>query len=385
MIDMRRFHECLQNAGVEFFAGVPDTLLNDFCRYVETELPREKHVIAANEGNAIALATGYHLATGTVPVVYMQNSGIGNSVNPLCSLTNKEVYAIPMVLIIGWRGDPAVNDHVHHQKQGDLTPVLMEDMEIPHKILDDNTEKALEYAQWAVDTAKKQSTPTALIVKKGVLAKLVKDPFDSTNETLEMSRENAIEVVIKNVPNDAICVASTGRATRELYALRDLRGEEHDRDFLNIGAMGHASSIAAGMALAHPKRQVVCLDGDSAAIMHMGALTTIGVLGLPNFLHVVLNNGVHESVGCQLSAGFRANLTGIAENAGYRTIGKAVETGRELRDAIEKLLQDDGPAFIDVHIRKGIRSDLPKLRFSHIEAKEKLMLAMKNQGSAKIK
>ena len=376
MIDQEKFHECLQNAGVEFITGVPDTLLNEFCLYA-TKLPKDRHVIAANEGNAVGLAAGYHLATGSVPVVYMQNSGIGNATNPLLSLTNKDVYAIPMVLVIGWRGDPSIKDHAQHKKQGQLTPVLLESMDIPFRILEDNLAEALDSAKWAVSTAQEISGPTALIAKKGVLAKAEKDIVDPEDSIYSMSREKAIECILKNIPTDSICIATTGRATRELYELRNLSGAGHDMDFLNVGAMGHASSIATGIALSQKNRLVVCLDGDAAAIMHLGALTTTGVLGPSNFLHVVLNNGAHESVGGQPSAGFKINLTAIAKNAGYKTIGAAVETEQALQDATQTLLKTEGPAFIDIHIRKGVRKNLPPLKVSHIDLKD--MFVKKNR------
>lgn len=379
MIDLKKFHECLQGAGVEFMTGVPDTLLNDFCLYAEAKLPRERNVIAANEGNAVALAAGYHLATGSVALVYMQNSGLGNTVNPLLSLTQQAVYAVPLVLLIGWRGDPDIKDHVQHQKQGAITPVLLEAMDIPFRILGEDLEDALDAAEWAVRTARKMSGPAALLAKKGVLAKKKKEIFESRDSIYNMSRENAIECILKSVPADAICIATTGRATRELHELRNLSGTGHDLDFLNVGAMGHASSIAAGIALAAKDRLVVCLDGDAAAIMHLGSLTTTGVLGLPNFLHVVLNNGAHESVGGQPSAGFKANLTAIAENAGYKTVGSSVETEQALRDAVSTLLPAENPAFIDVRIRKGIRSDLPLLKIAHLDLKESFMKSIKAQ------
>jgi len=358
---------------------VPDTLLNDFCLYAEAELPSDRHVIAANEGNAVALATGYHLASGSVPLVYMQNSGLGNTANPLLSLTNKDVYAIPMVLLIGWRGDPDIKDHPQHKKQGGVTTVMLESMDIPFRVLTDDLNDALDSARWAVSTAQQLSRPTALLAKKGVLAKAEKEAVDSLGCKYEMRRENAIDCILKSVPEDSIFVATTGRAARELHALRDLNDTGHDMDFLNVGAMGHASSIAAGIALAAKNRLVVCLDGDAALIMHLGSLTTTGMLGLPNFLHVVLNNGAHESVGGQPSAGFKANLTAIAGNAGYQTTGKAVETEQDLGLAVKTLLAADGPAFVEVRIRKGIRPDLPPLKVSHIDLKKMFMKSIEER------
>ena len=381
MIDLKRFHACFRDAGVRFMTGVPDTLLNDFCLFAAAELPPERHVIAANEGNAIAIAAGYYVATGEIPLVYMQNSGLGNTVNPLLSLTHADVYSIPLVLVIGWRGDPAIRDHAHHKKQGQATPVLLEAMDIPYKVLEEDDETARAAARWAVDTARESSTPTALLVRKGVLAKREKKIAEPETDSYEMSREDAIACVLQAVPDDTLCVATTGRATRELYAQRDLNDDGHDKDFLNVGAMGHASSIATGIALGEPRRLVVCFDGDAAAIMHLGSLTTAGSLGLPNFLHVVLNNGAHESVGGQPSAAYKADLTAIAQNAGYETIGKAVETEGELAAALAALLPKRGPVFVDARIHKGIRSDLPLLRVSHVDTKERLMRLIEERRS----
>jgi phosphonopyruvate decarboxylase len=376
MIDQKEFYNCLQKAGVEFITGVPDSLLNDFCKHVETELPLDRHVIAANEGNAIALAAGYHLATGTVPLVYMQNSGLGNAMNPLLSLTNKEVYSIPMVLLVGWRGCPGVKDHAQHKKQGELTPSLLELMDIPFRVMEDNLEVSLINAEWAVRTAKELSAPTALVVKKGVFAKAEKTNASEDDNRYSMSRENAIECIFKYLPEDTIYVATTGRATRELYELSKSHEAGSNLVFLNVGAMGHASQIAAGMALANKKRLVVCLDGDGAAIMHLGGLTTLGKLNQPNLLHVVLNNGAHESVGGQPTAGYQVNFTAVAAGCCYKTIDAAVDTEHTLQEALDSFISVGGPFFGDVHVRKGIRSDLKPLEVSLTKLKKILMKAV---------
>lgn len=373
MIDQKKFHDCLRHAGVQFMTGVPDTLLNDFCLYAQAYLPSDRHVIAANEGNAVALAAGYHLATGTVPLVYMQNSGIGNTVNPLLSLADKNVYSIPMVLLVGWRGDPDVKDHPQHRKQGEATPALLECMDIPFRVLTDDFDDAVASAEWAVRTARETSAPTALLAKKGVLAKPEKDMTAPTGCKYPMSREDAIACILKYVPGNSVFVATTGRASRELHALRELNGEGNGQDFLNVGAMGHASSIAAGIALAAKDRLVVCLDGDAALIMHLGAVTIAGMLGLPNLLHVVLNNGAHESVGGQPSAGFKVDLTAMAGDAGYETIGRPVATEKDLRDALTRLRGHEQPAFVEVRIHQGMRKDLPPLKVNHRGLKEQLM------------
>lgn len=377
MIDQKEFVEYLRNKGVAFITGVPDTLLNDFCLYIEKYWPKEQHVIAANEGNAVAIAAGYHLATGSVPLVYMQNSGLGNTVNPLLSLTHPDVYAIPLILLVGWRGEPGSKDHAQHKKQGEVTPILLEAMDIPYKVLTNNLEESLAAVKWATNTAKQINSPVALLAGKGVLEKGEKEnPSDSSRK---LNREEAIRCIIDSVPKDSVFVATTGRATRELHALRDIPGDSHDTDFLNVGAMGHTSSIATGIALANKNRLVVCLDGDSAAIMHLGSLTTVGKIQPSNLLHVILNNGVHESVGGQPSAGYLVNFTAIAENSGYVTTGKSVEREQEIKDSIKELLAKGKPAFLDIHIRQGIRSNLPPLKIDHRQLKEDLMNTIINR------
>lgn len=374
MINIEIFAQKLFNNNVEFITGVPDTLLNDFCIYIEKQWPKDKHVIAANEGNAIALAAGYHLASSTLPLVYMQNSGLGNALNPLLSLTHPNVYSIPLILLIGWRGQPDIKDHVQHKKQGELTPVLLDDMDIPYKILSNNLEESLTAITWAANTAKTTNAPVALIAGKGILEKGEKDDFDESNSN-KLSREDAIKCIIECVPKNTIFVATTGRATRELHAIRDLFGEKHDCDFLNVGAMGHTSSIANGIALANKNRLVVCLDGDSAAIMHLGSLTTVGKTSPSSFIHIILNNGVHESVGGQQSAGYMIDFTKIAESSGYVTINHAVEKEDEIKKAIDQLRNEVKPAFLDVHIKKGIRKDLPPLKINNLQLKDQFLRA----------
>ena len=372
MIDQAKFINQLKKKGVQFITGVPDTLLNDFCLSLEEYWDNDKHVIAANEGNSIGLAAGYHLSTNTIPFVYMQNSGIGNCVNPLLSLTEKNIYSIPMVLLVGWRGEPGSNDHPQHAKQGELTIPMLESMGVQCRIVENDDEKASNDLDWAIETAKITNHPVALIARKGVFHKGEKSDFEIDNR-YELSREEAIKVIIKNAPQNSLFVASTGRATRELHAVREIFQQSHKTDFLNVGAMGHTSSIALGMAIANRNRLIICIDGDSSTIMHLGAITTTGKMKPTNILHIVLNNGVHESVGGQKSAGQLINLTEIAKNSGYNTLSAPITTKQDLIDAITKFKIEDGPNFIDFHIQKGIRKDLPPLKFDHLEAKNEFM------------
>ena len=370
MVDQKALFEALDAMGVDFFTGVPDSLLNDFCLYMTRNKTDGQHVMAANEGNAIAIAAGHYMATGKLPLVYMQNSGIGNATNPLLSLTHDCVYGIPMLLVIGWRGDPAINDHAQHRKQGELTPVLMKDMDIPYEILDDEA-TVIEKFRKAAAKARELSSPVALIAKKAILTEKVKR--QQYPESKLMNREEAVAAVVDVLGSDAIYLGTTGRATREVHEQLKEHGVGEGHEFQNVGSMGHVSSVGLGLALARPDRLIVVFDGDAAAVMHMGALATNCRYKAGNMLHIVLNNGVNESVGGQPSAGYVVNLTGVAESCGYRTPGHAVETKEELRRIVRDCQKGEMPMFIDVHVRQGIRSDMPKLNIDHKAQKLALM------------
>ncbi len=370
MLDQKKVFETLQAHGVGYYVGVPDSYLNGFCNYALANCG-ERNVITANEGNAVALAAGHYLATKEIPLVYMQNSGEGNAVNPLASLVDKDVYAIPILLLIGWRGQGnSEPNHPQHKLQGEITTGLLDLLHIPYSILTDSDEEFERVVEKAVKYCKEDRGIYAFVAPKGVMAD--PDKPNNVDATYPMSREEAIEVILDHMPADTIYSATTGRATRELFFLREKRGEGKEHDFLNVGSMGHASSVALGIALS-TDRPVVALDGDSAAIMHMGALTMVSKVSAPNFLHVVLNNGAHESVGGQPSAGHLLDWTSIASDCGYATVGKAVTSNDGLIEAIEKLRTAGKAAFIDCRIHKGLARKLPPIVFDHREAIDKLI------------
>ena len=370
MVDQKQLFDSLQSLDVDFFTGVPDSLLNNFCLYMTQNIPDGQHVMAANEGNAVAIAAGHYLATGHIPLVYMQNSGIGNAANPLLSLTHSCVYGIPMVLVIGWRGDPSISDHAQHKKQGELTPVLMKDMDIPFDILDSDGTVVEKFA-WAVAKAREISSPVALIAKKAILTEKVKKQEYPVSGL--MNREEAVAAVIDVLGENAIYLGTTGRATREVREQVKEHGIGEGHEFQNVGSMGHVSSVGLGLALARPDKCIVVFDGDAAAVMHMGDMATNCRYKAGNMIHVVLNNGVNESVGGQPSAGYVVNLTQIAAACGYRTPGHAVETKEELQTIIRGFAKEEMPLFIDMHVRQGIRGDMPKLNIDHKAQKEALM------------
>lgn len=370
MVNQEILFNSLDRLGVKFFTGVPDSLLNDFCLYLTNNIPDSRHVMAANEGNAIGIAAGNYMATGNIPLVYMQNSGIGNATNPLLSLTHDCVYGIPMILVIGWRGDPSINDHAQHKKQGELTPVLMKDMDIPYEILDDEN-TVVEKFEWAVKKAKEISSPVALIAKKAILTQ--KEKKQTYAESPLMNREEAIAAIIDVFGEGAVYLGTTGRATREVNEQLKLHGIGEGHEWQNVGSMGHVSSVGLGLALGRPDKRIVVFDGDAAAVMHLGALATNCRYKAPNLIHIVLNNGVNESVGGQQSAGQLIDLTGVANSCGYRNVGHAIKTKEELQNVMKTLPGNDMPTFVDVHVRQGIRPDMPKLNIDHKALKNELM------------
>lgn len=347
MVDVARFVQTLSAAGVKFFTGVPDSLLKSFCAYLTDTGCNQ---IAANEGGAVGLAAGHYLATGKPACVYMQNSGQGNAVNPLASLADPDVYSIPMLLVIGWRGMPGVHDEPQHVKQGKITLELMKTLGVPTEVLPETTAKACVCVKKLLKLAFKESRPVAVIVKKGLF-----EEYKLKNKEADIAkakREAVIEKIVKELPRNAVIVSTTGMISREVYETRVRLGMGHERDFLTVGSMGHASMIALGIAKAHPKRQVVCLDGDGASIMQMGNMAIVGQSGCNNLTHIVLNNAAHDSVGGQPTVGGRIELKRIARACGYRlTSGEGAGRASPIAGAI-------APLFVEIKVAKGARKDL---------------------------
>ncbi|WP_417458117.1 phosphonopyruvate decarboxylase [Kordiimonas sp.] len=371
MIEPQAFYAELQKAGVSFFTGVPDSLLKSFCAYVTATMPPEQHIIAANEGGAVGLALGYHMATGKVPLVYMQNSGLGNIVNPLLSLADREVYSTPMLMLIGWRGQPGVKDEPQHVKQGRVMCAMLDAMEIPYANIGHNGESAKAALDKALGYIAEHNAPYALLVEKGAFADY---KLAGITEDLPMTREEAIKAIIGTLPEDAAVVGTTGMASRELFEARAHEGTGHHRDFLTVGGMGHASQIALGIALNQPERTVVCLDGDGAALMHMGAMAIIANQAPANFIHIVINNGVHGSVGGQPTVARDISMPQIAEGCGYKAVHSVDD-----ETALTNLLQSDlpKPALIEVNVKQGHRSDLGRPTSSPQENKGDFMRFLK--------
>lgn len=365
-----QFYDELTKNEMDFFTGVPDSLLKDFCSYVTDNSATDKHVQTANEGAAIATAAGYHLATGKYPVVYMQNSGFGNCVNPLLSLTDAGVYNIPMLMLIGWRGEPGKKDEPQHKIQGAVMPALLTDLGIKFEILPDYEEGAQEAIAAARHHFETRGTPYALLVKRQTFSKYALQSKDADQYTI--NREQALELVVNNTdPNDAF-VSTTGFASRELYEIREKLGQDHSREFLTVGSMGHAPAIALGIALAQPERQVMTLDGDGAALMHMGTMATVATSKAKNFKHILFNNGAHDSVGGQTTGAYDHDFVKVANGLGYKS-SNSVSEPDEIEAALKELRAIEGPAFLEIRVNKGARSDLGRPKSTPVENKADFM------------
>jgi phosphonopyruvate decarboxylase len=372
MIEVEAFYDELLKNDMNFFTGVPDSLLKSFCAFVKDNVNCDRNIVSANEGNAIGLAAGYHLGTGKIGLVYMQNSGIGNAVNPLASLADKLVYSIPMLLVIGWRGEPNKKDEPQHKKQGLVTVETLELLGIKYEVLDRNTsnDEMKVIINKAYKYMKENNEPYALVIKKDTFEEY-KLKNNIVND-FEMTREGAIETIINNMSEEAVIVSTTGMASRELFELREKYKESHNKDFLTVGSMGHASQIALGIALSNKAREVYCIDGDGALLMHLGGVAIIGNQKPSNFRHILINNGAHDSVGGQETVGLKIDALAIAKACGYKkcysctSIEELIKLSKELRGV-------EGPVLLEIKVKKGGRKDLGRPQATPIENKEAFM------------
>ena len=369
MIRPEHFIEKLKENGIDCFAGVPDSLLKNICAYITDHCDAQHNIITANEGAAVGLAAGHYLATGKPACVYMQNSGEGNIINPLASLTDPEVYNIPVLLLIGWRGRPGVHDEPQHVKQGKVTTGLLNTMGINFDVLSKDEDKAEKQIAKAVEALNRKDV-YALVIEK--------DTFDAyTLQNVEkndftMSREEAIQTVAAALGEKDAIVSTTGMISRELFEYRTAMNEGHERDFLTVGSMGHASQIALGIAMEKQDRRVWCFDGDGATIMHMGILAIVASKQPKNYVHVVFNNGAHDSVGGQPTVGLNIDLPRIARAVGYPHT-YSVSTKEDLQDILKDIQNNEGLTLLEVKVKKGNRKDLGRPTTTPIQNKEALM------------
>ncbi len=361
----------------DFFTGVPDSQLRPLCDWIISEYGVGKnHIIAANEGNAVALAAGYHLATGKVPVVYMQNSGEGNIINPVASLMNDKVYGIPCVFIVGWRGEPGIYDEPQHIYQGEVTVKLLKDMDIKTFIIDKSTTEAevkAKLSEW--QPLLSRGKQVAFIVRKGALEFDKKVKYANK---YQMSREDIIKHIVAISGEDTV-ISTTGKASRELFEIREENGQGHGYDFLTVGSMGHSSSIALEVALQKPDKKIWCIDGDGALLMHMGAMAVIGANSPQNLVHIIINNGAHETVGGMPTVAERLDIVKIADGCGY-PYAVSVDNFTSLDQELKKAKNSKGLTLIEVKCSIGSRQDLGRPTTTAKENKENFMKNLCSDG-----
>ena len=368
MINPRRFCDVLGKYGIEFFCGVPDSLLKNLCAYIDDDFSAEQHIITANEGNAVGLAMGRFLGSHKPAAVYMQNSGLGNAINPLTSLADPQVYSIPMLLVIGWRGEPGIKDEPQHVMQGQITEQQLSIMNIPFVVMDSQSDSDAVLAP-LLDTMNAHSRPVAVLIKKATFS-----AFKSVNplpSVYLLVREDALNTLLSSFGSDDVVVSTTGKTSREVFELRQQRGEPAS-DFLTVGGMGHTSSIAMGVALAAPKRRVIAIDGDGSMLMHMGALPIVGNHSSSNLVHIVLNNQCHESVGGQPTVAGDIDIEKLAMASGYKVYFCASDQ-KSITKIWSSIAANSGPILFEIKIAKGSRDNLGRPTSSPIENKNAFM------------
>ena len=365
MISAEFVCDILKKNGTDFFCGVPDSLLKDFCAYVTEKFEKSKNIITANEGNAVALAVGHYLATSKPALVYMQNSGTGNTINPLLSLADDEVYNIPLLIFVGWRGEPNKKDEPQHIKQGKVTDEIFDACKIKHSVLPDDEKSAELAISKAFEYMNETLKPYVFVIKKGTFEKFEKEKPENK---FEISRETAISTVMDFVDENAVIVSTTGQISREVYEIRENAGQAHNSDFLTVGSMGHASSIALGIALEKPNKTVFCFDGDGAFLMHMGAIPVIADQAPENFKHILFNNEAHDSVGAQKTSANMVNFKELALSCGYKN-SFSVQKLEDLKNILPEFLSAKSPSLLEIKVNCGARADLGRPKEKPVQNK----------------
>ena len=352
MINVNKLFKFLNKNGINFFSGVPDSILKNTKWYLENK-NKKQHIIAANEGSAIASCIGYFLATGKLSCAYMQNSGLANAINPLISIAHKKVYSVPIFLMIGWRGSPGIKDEPQHLTKGSITLKLLKLLNIKYCIL--NNENDFLNLKKLINFSKKNNTTVACLLKKNILVS--KNKFNQNNYIKSgIRRENFIKTLLEEINSKTNLVSTTGYTSRELYQVRLKYNLRKGSDFYVVGGMGHSSMVALGTSL-YKNIPVICLDGDGSMIMHMGSIANIGYCAKNNYKHILLNNFSHESVGGQKTVSENLNFQLLSKGAGYKKYFY-LNKQKEMSKIIKKFLISKGPCLLEVIIKQGAMKEL---------------------------
>jgi len=350
---------CIKQLGIEVLTGVPDSTLKEFCDYINSEKTGLIHHTAPNEGSAVGIATGVYLSTGKPVCVYMQNSGIGNAVNPITSIANTEVYNIPMLFIVGYRGSPGLKDEPQHKFMGRITEKMFDCLEIEYEVIDGSiSESKLKDIFDRIKNTLANKKQFSLIIKKDTFDKRTNAAYANS---YKLNREHIVSEIMKKIKENDLVVSTTGKISREVY-------EQNNRNqcFLTVGGMGHASMIAFGIAENSPSKRVICLDGDGAALMHLGNLAFIGSRGVENLIHICLNNDAHESVGGMPTAAPNFKYAETAKVCGYSNIF-VVQTAEEFNNLMNDFNNLKKLTFIEIKVANESRDDLARPKESALD------------------
>lgn len=354
----------LQKLGFNLFSGVPCSILKPVINYI-IDNPQTSYIAATSEGEAMGIAAGAALA-GEKAVVMMQNSGLGNAINPLTSL--QMIYKIPALLLITLRGEPGKPDEPQHKIMGKITDKLLQVMGIYYEYLVDKEEELGKQISRLARRIHENSEPVALIIRKGTIEEYELKSSSSFDSKITMKRKEAIKCIVKNLQGKEAIISTTGKVSRELY----YDGKESETNFYVVGSMGCASSIGFGVVRRYQDRKVIVLDGDGAVLMKMGTLATIGHYRPKNLIHIVLDNNSHDSTGGQPTVSNTAELEKIALYAGY-VHSVRIYSAESLRDNLLKALKTDGPHFLLVKVKKGADKNLGRPKLTSLEIKDRFM------------
>lgn len=368
MLSCNDFYKLCKKYSFNFFAGVPDSTFKSWMSFLEKNNDKLTNIPTVNECEAVAICSGYHLSTGKIGVLYMQNSGLGKTVNPITSLCDPAVYSIPILLMIGWRGEPGTKDAPQHHKMGPITLDLLETLGIAYEIITSDINDLEKTLKKAKEYMEKNKQPFALVIRKGIFEKLEEKPEKQTDRP---SREEAIQTILKTLNGDEILVSTTGKISREIF---ENRSDKKDciHDFYNIGAMGCAQSIALGIALNKKDKKIFVFDGDGSVLMQMGGLATIGHYQPENFYHIVFDNQAHDSTGGQPTCSDTVSFNEIAKACNYKS-AQVVEDKKSIENTVKNMLKNKGPSMLIIKVKKGARNNLGRPTMSQKEHKKKFM------------
>lgn len=354
MIDVNKLFKFIENKKINFFSGVPDSILKNTKSYLEKK-NKHQHIITANEGSAVSSCIGYFLATGKIGCAYMQNSGLSNAINPLISIAHQKVYSIPLFLLIGWRGAPGIKDEPQHLVKGSITIQILKLLKIKYLILE--SEKDFRKLNKLIKFSRKNNSIVACLIKKNVLD--LKNKSNKSNyKFYGIKREFFLKSLLANIKSFTNIISTTGYTSRELHQLRKKYYLKKGKDFYMVGGMGHSSMVALGVSL-QTSKDTICLDGDGSMIMHMGSIANIGTYAKKNYKHILLNNFSHESVGGQRTFSENLNFEEISNGAGYKKYFY-LDKEKNIKKILKKFLISSGPCFLEVKIKTGAMKNLSR-------------------------